>query len=109
MRNSNTAALLQELHNCKDKLAAAKRRLLAKKKALNGSVMKDTPDLFGTRQSATEAKLFDVRVDPGKISAALAPIKAEIAAYEKDIDTLTYKIIQAENNTEPTLFDLAAE
>lgn len=108
MQNTNTAALLQELQDKQTKIAAAKRRYEAKKKSLVGSIVEDTPDLFGNRQSQADNKLFDVRVDPAQISAALAPIKAEISTLEREIEVLTYKIIQAENNSEPTLFDLGS-
>lgn len=109
MINSATADLLTELKDKQDKLAAAKRRLKAKKKTLMGTVIEDTPDLFGNRQSQSENKLFDIRVDPGQVSAALAPIKGEISALEREIEILTYKIVKAEDNTEPTLFDLGAD
>lgn len=109
MKNSNTALLLQELRDKQGKLAAARKRLQIKKKSLMGSVLEDTPDLFGNRKSDSGDKLFDVRVDPAQVTAALAPIQDEIASLNREIDTLTYKIIQAEGNSEPTLFDLAAE
>jgi hypothetical protein len=98
---------LQDLQEKQGKLAAAKNKLKVKKNFLLGSVMDDTPDLFGNRKAAMPDKLFDVRVEPGKIAEALAPIHTEISVLEKEIDVIRYKIIQAENNPEQSLFDLA--
>lgn len=90
----------------KKKLAAA--RLKAKRTELQKEVLDDTPDLFGQRKTASEAKLFDERANAQAIDKALEPFRAEITSYDKQLQKLRTELVRAENMRDTDLFSSQA-
>lgn len=77
---------VDRIRDLESDLRKAEGRLKVKRGKLIREVQNDQPDLFGERKTDSPEKLFNPPISPAAIDAALEPIRAEIADYERQLD-----------------------